>query len=286
MIVVTGATGNVGSQAASELRRKGVPFRAFVRDPDKARRVLGDDVALAVGDFEDRASIRRALEGVDAVLLVSATHPNQVEHEKSVIDAAAEAGVHRLVKASTVGAEIGSDCLFLDRHGRSEAHLQQAGIPWVIVRGSGFYMTNLLLHADPVRTSGKLIAPAGHAKIAMIDPRDVGTAVVVPLTTDGYEGRILTLSGPAAITFYDIATDLSAVLHRDVEFVPITDEDAVRGMLQAGLPEIVAVPYVALFRKLREGMNDTTTDTMRELTGRDARPFSETAQRLAPAFGG
>jgi uncharacterized protein YbjT (DUF2867 family) len=220
------------------------------------------------------------------VLLVSATHPNQVEHEIAVIDAAAEAGVDRLVKASTVGAEIGSECLFLDRHGRTEEHLQKAGIPWVIVRGSGFYMTNLLLHAEPVRTDGKLFAPAAGAKIAMIDPRDVGSAVVVPLTAEGYEGQILTLSGPAAITFDDIARELSRVLRREVEFVPITDEEAERGMMEAGVPEIVAVPYVALFRVLRGGMNSTTTDTMGQLTGREARSFGEFAETNAAAFGG
>jgi uncharacterized protein YbjT (DUF2867 family) len=286
MILVTGATGNVGSQAATELREKGIPFRAFVRDPDKARGMLGDDVELAEGDFEDPSSIRRALDGVDTVLLVTATHENQVEHEMAVIDAAAEAGVGRLVKASTVGAEIGSECLFLDRHGRAEEHLRKSGIPWVIVRGSGFYMTNLMLHADPVRTDGKLFANAEGAEIAMIDPRDVGSAEVIPLTTEGYEGQILTLSGPAAITFDDIAKELSRVLRREVVFVPITDEEAVQGMLAAGVPEILATPYMILLRLLRGGMNSMTTNTMRELTEREARSFGEFAEDHAAAFGG
>ncbi len=81
----------------------------------------------------------------------------------------------------------------------------------------------------PSAPRGKLFAPAAGANIAMIDPRDVGSAAVVPLTTKGYEGRILTLSGPAAITFEEIAIELSRVLQRGVEFVSITDEDAERG---------------------------------------------------------
>jgi uncharacterized protein YbjT (DUF2867 family) len=143
MILVTGATGNVGSAVVAELMTKGTPVRAFVRDEQRARARLGVDVELANGDFEDPASITRALDGVEAVFLSSADQPKKVEHETAVIDAARAAGVRRIVKTSTVGAERESPLPPFDWHGRSEEHLRRSGVPCVVPE-SGFYMTNLL----------------------------------------------------------------------------------------------------------------------------------------------
>lgn len=286
MILITGATGHVGSHAALQLRDSGVPVRALVRDAEKARRMLGGEVDLARGDFEDRESLRHAMKGVDAVLLSSGTHTNQAEHEIAVIDAAVEADVERLVKISTVGAEPGSVCAFLDRHGRSEEYLQSSDIRWVIVRGGAFYMTNLLFFADQVHGQHKIFAPAGKARIAMIDPLDVASAAVVPLTTEGHDHQTYTLTGPAAITFDDVAQELSRLLERQIDFIPVTDEQAVQGMTAAGIPADIAEPFVTLFRLHREGLNSSTTDTVRSLTGRDARSFANFAGEHVAAFRG
>jgi uncharacterized protein YbjT (DUF2867 family) len=113
-ILVPGATGNVGSRMVQEVREIGVPVRAFVRDPAKAAAMLGDDVELAVGDFDDPGSIQAALDGVDGVFLACSNQPRQVEYEKRVIDAAEEMGVRRIVKLSALGAEIGSPVAFWD----------------------------------------------------------------------------------------------------------------------------------------------------------------------------
>ncbi len=286
MILVTGATGHVGSHAAIQLRDSGVPVRALVRDEGKARRMLGGDVDLAGGDFEDRESLRHAVRGVDAVLLCSATHTNQAEHEIAVIDAAVDAGVERLVKISTVGAEPGSACAFLDRHGRSEEYLQRSDILWVIVRGSAFYMTNLLFFADQIHNQSKIFAPAEGARIAMIDPLDVASAAIVPLIAEGHDHQVYTLTGPAAITFNDLAQELSRALEGQIDFIPVTDEEAVQGMTEAGIPAVVAEPFVVLFRLLRGGLNSATTDTVRSLIGRDARSFANFARDHVAAFRG
>lgn len=286
MILVTGATGHVGSHAAIQLRDSGVPVRALVRDAGKARRMLGGEVDLAVGDFEDRESLRHAVSGVDAVLLSSGTHPNQAEHEIAVIDAAVDAGVERLVKISTIGAEPGSACAFLDRHGRSEEYLQRSDLRWVIVRGSAFYMTNLLFFADQIHDQSKIFAPAAGARIAMIDPLDVASAAIVPLTASDHDHQVCTLTGPAAITFNDLAQELSRALERQIDFIPVTDEEALQGMTAAGIPAVVAEPFVVLFRLLRGGLNSATTDTVRGLTGRDARSFANFAGDHVAAFRG
>ena len=99
-VLVTGATGNVGSQVVRELQERGASVRAFVRDTGKAAGMFGDGVELASGNFSDAASVRRALEGVEGVFIACANDPRQVEYETGVIDAAAATGVRRIVKLS------------------------------------------------------------------------------------------------------------------------------------------------------------------------------------------
>lgn len=266
--LVTGATGNVGSRVARELRERGVSVRAFVRDTVKAAKVLGDGVELASGDFSDAASVRRALEGVEGVFLACANDPRQVEYETGVIDAAAEAGVRRIVKLSALGAEIGSPVAFWDWHGRIEEHLRASGVPAVVLQPT-FNMTNLLGSAEQVRHAGSLFAPAGGAFVAMIDPRDVAAAAAVALTEDGHYEEAYVLTGPEVITFERVAEELSAATGRRVQFVAVPDEEARQSMVEQGVPEFAAAQIVAVFGFLRRGDQDRTTDDVRALTGRD-----------------
>jgi uncharacterized protein YbjT (DUF2867 family) len=142
-VLVTGATGNVGSAVVAELTRRRAGVRAFVRDAAAARALLGDDVELAVGELGDGESVARALDGVDRVFLACGNVPGQVEYETGVVDAAARAGVRRIVKLSAGGARAGSPLVFWDWHGRIEEHLAASGVPAVVLRPTS-YMTNLL----------------------------------------------------------------------------------------------------------------------------------------------
>ena len=126
MILVTGATGNAGSQVVRALLERGREVRAFVRDPDRAHDLFGDEVEPARGDFGDPRSVRAALEGVEEVVLSCADDPRRVEWETSAIDAAAAAGVGQIVKLSTIGAEPGAPVAFWDWHARIEQHLVQS----------------------------------------------------------------------------------------------------------------------------------------------------------------
>ena len=282
-VLVTGATGNVGSQAVRELRARGASVRAFVRDPDKATVMLGDGVELAPGDFSDAASVSRALEGVDGVFLACANDPRQVEYETGVIDAAAETGVRRIVKLSALGAKVGSSVAFWDWHGRIEEHLRASGIPFVMLRPA-FNMTNLLGSAEGVRHEGVLFAPAEGARVAMIDPSDVAEAAAVALSTDGHEGQTYVLTGPEAIAFERVAEKLSAVAGRSIRFVGVPDDAARQALVGTGIPEFVAGQIVAVFGVLRQGAQERTTDAVRALTGREPRTVAQFARDHAGLF--
>lgn len=282
-ILVTGATGKVGTAVVAALRPRGAHVRAFVRDAEKARAKLGDDVECAVGDFEDPASLRIALRGVDHVFLTSADGPDKVRHENAVIDAATSAWVQRIVKVSSPEVEVGSSVGFWDWHGRIEQHLRESGIPAVFLRAH-FFMSGLLGFADAVRHTGRLFAPADNAKIAMIDPADVGAAAAALLTEDGHDGNAYSVTGPEAITFRDVARHLSAATGRDIDFVDIPDDAARATMLESGAPDWLADSLVQLFGKLRAGACAQVTDTVQALTGRAPRTFADWAQDHGRAF--
>lgn len=283
MILVTGATGNVGAAVVAELLAKGADVRAFVRDERRGAERLGPDVELTVGDFEEPASLTRALEGVEAVFLSSADQPNKVRHETAVIDASAAAGVRRIVKTSSVGAETDSPLPPFDWHGRIEERLRASGIPFVVLH-SFFYMTNLLASAEPIRQTGKLFASLSDARIAMIDPRDVGAVGAVALTSDHFDGQTLELSGPEAISYKQVADDLSAATGRPIEYVDIPDEAAQQAFVDAGLPAWLVTHLGNLFPLLRQGIIEQPTKTVRAVTGREPRAFAAWAGEHAAAF--
>jgi uncharacterized protein YbjT (DUF2867 family) len=283
MILVTGATGNAGSQVVRALLERGREVRAFVRDPDTVHGLFDDAAELALGDFADPWSVRAALEGVEEMLLSCADDPRRVEWETSAIDAAAAAGVHRIVKLSTVGAEPGAPVAFWDWHGRVEQQLRASGVPAVILR-STYYMSNVLAAAEQVSSEGRIYAPAGEARIAMIDPRDVGAAAAAALTGASDDRENYVLTGPEAITYAEVADSLARATGRAVEFVDVPDEGARQAMIEAGMPDFVAEQFVKVFGQLRQGVAERTMNSVESLTGSPPRSFAEFARDHASLF--
>jgi len=146
------------------------------------------------------------------------------------------------------------------------------------------YIKAYLFHAEPVALAGTLCAPAGSAQIAMIDPRDVGTAAAAVLTSAGHDGRSYALTGPEAVTYAQVAEALADATGRDVEFVDLPDEAAVHGLTQAGLPLFAAEQVVAIFAQARLGMASQVTTTVEALTGRPPRDISSFARDSANVF--
>jgi uncharacterized protein YbjT (DUF2867 family) len=267
-VLVTGATGTVGAHVVRALQRRGTPARAFVRDPEKATRLLGPDVELAVGDFDDHASLDAAVDGVERVFLACANHPQQARWETAAIDAAAAAGVRGIVKLSAFGAQIGSPVAFLDANAHIEEHLRRSGVAWTILRPT-FLMSNLLRGAGGVRSEDAFLVPGAGAKIALVDPRDVAEVAAVVLTGAGHDGRHYDLTGPESVTFDDVAEHLTAVLGRRIDYVALSDDQAATRFTAAGAPPWYVANVVTLFDILRQGRQAEVRDTVSTLSGRE-----------------
>jgi len=282
-VLVTGATGTIGSAVLREPTARPVRLRALTRDHHRAAG-LPQSVDRVVGEPTDPAVLRRAVAGVDTVFLACGNNAGQVAFELAVIDAAAAAGVRRIVKLSAQGARPGSPVAFWDWHARIEEHLAASGIPAVVLRPS-FLMSNLFAAAEHIRSLNALIAPAGNAMITMVDPADVAAAAAAALTEPGHVGHTFTLTGPAALDYQQVAAVLSAVLGRPINYVCVPGEAARSAMVDAGLPPFVAEQIAEVFAAQRAGAQQVTTSAVRMLTGRDARPLRSFAAQHAQFFG-
>ena len=280
-ILITAATGTVGRSLVSDLAAAGARLRVLVRDPDRARELLPPEVEIATGGFSDPSSIAAAVSGVRQVFLASPNHPQQVDWECAVIDAARDAGVRRVVKLSAHGARRGSDVAFWDAHARIEDHLEGSGLDWAVLRPTT-YATNLLASLDAV-ADGVLPAPAAGARVAFIDPADVAAVAAAVLLRSRWTRHVLTLTGPEVLTFAEAAAVLSDLLRRPVAFVPVPDDAARAVVMAAGAPEWFADNLVRVFGHLRAGVADLTTHTVLELTARPPRSLAQAlALRLSP----
>jgi uncharacterized protein YbjT (DUF2867 family) len=279
-ILVTGATGAVGSLVVRELQAREADVRAFVRDPATA--ALGD-VDLAPGDFDDPASLRRAMHGVDRVYLSAADGPRKVTHETAVIDAAAQAGVQRIVKLSAMHADAASALPAYRWHGEIEAHLRRTAVPAVLLRPA-FFMTNLLMVAGGVAQTGALHAPTAGRRVAMVDIRDVAAAAAGTLLDDGHTGHTYDLTGPSPITFAEVAAALTNATGHDVRSVDLTEEQARPLFEAAGLPAWLAAHLAGVFGVIRGGGFERTTDHVRAITGQAPRDIDSFARDFGAAF--
>ncbi|MEI2765182.1 MAG: NAD(P)H-binding protein [Dermatophilaceae bacterium] len=285
-LLLTGATGTIGRRLVRTLTAQGHRPAVLLHHPERAA-VLGPDrphVTPVLGDYEDRAGLLAALDGVDHLFLLCPNVPEQVGYENAVIDAAAACGVARIVKISAHGAAPDSPVAFWRWHADIEQHLLDSGIDSVVLRPR-FSMANVLGHAAGVREHGVLFTPHADAPLAMVDPQDVADVAAHLLTAESLPAhRHLDVSGPSGVTFTDLAAVLTEVSRRPVIHRGGTDDEAREYLEQHGTPPFVTDQLLAIFAALRAGAQAAPSHTVLDLLGHAARPVTAFLAEHADAF--
>jgi uncharacterized protein YbjT (DUF2867 family) len=285
-ILITGATGNVGSAVLDILSSTDANLRALVHDEPKAQSLRDRGVEAILGDFLDPESLAPALEGVGTVLLITPIHPEQVRQAANVIEAARDSDNDpRIVRLSVAQASHEAPTKNSRQHAQIEEELISSGLPYTLLRPTTF-MQNTLATARAVASEGRIYQPFKDGKLGMIDARDMGKVAAKVLTEEGHEGKTYTLTGPAAISFYEIAEMLSEVLGKKVDYVPISLEKAKEAMLGMGLSEWKAEVLIEYARAHSQGYSNFTTEDVEQLTGHPATSYREFATNFTRAFGG
>lgn len=282
MILVTGATGNVGSALTAELCAAGEATRALVRTPESADNLRGYDCEIAVGDFSDARSLDKALCDVRVMYLLTPGGPSQVDQERAAVDAAVRAGGVRVVKHAALGYD-GGIGRFGDNHGRSIDYLRASGLPFTVLAPNAF-MQNLLGNAALVQQQGILPAAGGDAAVSHVDARDIAAVAAHVLSSDGHEGATYEITGPEGLTYGQVAAQLSELLGREIRYVDTPPEEARRAMVGGGMPEWFAGALTELTAAYRAGKGEKVTDEVEKATGRPARPLREFLDDHRSAF--
>src|ERR1700733_13408889 len=275
MILVTGATGNVGRELLRQLAQAGQPVRALTRRDGQAGFPPG--VQAVPGDLNDPASLRPALQAVTGVFLLPG-YPDM----PGILAEARQAGVTRVVQLS--GSSVGTgdmDNAVTRYMTETEEAAKASGLAWTIVRPAMF-MSNALQWLPQLRAGDVVRAPFGHARAAVMDPADIAAGAARALTTPGHEGRVYEVSGPESLTAGERVAILGAALGRALRFGAQPDEEA-RAEMSATTPE----KYVDAFFDFYAGGSldeSKVLPTVQDVTGRPARTFTQWATAHADSF--
>lgn len=277
-ILITGATGTVGGQVLPELvGRADLELRAAVRDFSKTA-LLPEGVIPVLFDYTKPETFGSALSGADSVFLVTMLGSDGVTQAKAFLGAAKQAGVGHIVKLSVTPTV--RDLAIGRWHADIDDSLKTSGMAWTILEPGGF-MQNFVETAMP---RPDIFAPVGNAKHNLIDTRDIASVAAKALTEPGHEGKSYGLSGGESLNYSEIAAIISEACGHTVRYVDVPEAAARQGMLTAKMPEWLVDGILELQAWAKAGGGDHSTNTIRELLGRDPKTFREFARDYADAW--
>ena len=282
MILVTGATGNIGSELVPQLLTKGAAVRVISRDPGKAAR-LDSRVERVIGDLHQPSVIEQALNGVDRVFMVSILFDKNHEADRLLIDSATRAGVRHIVKISSSNVSVGEKGGIGGLHREKEQFVEESGIPWTFLRPGGF-MSNALQWVETIKKQSQVYNPTGNGKFSPIAPHDIAAVAAVVLTSAGHEGKIYDLTGRELLSVPDQVRILSEVIGKPIRCVDIPIAAAMERMKANGLPESLAESLANVWTRILEGRGTFQTDEVEKVTGKPAQKFESWCRQHRGAF--
>jgi uncharacterized protein YbjT (DUF2867 family) len=283
MILVVGATGTNGREVVTRLAAAGRRVRALVRSPAKFADLRLPNVEVVPGDLDDPASLDAALNGVDRAFIVTAVDQRAVQWCRSFFAAARRAGAPHVVKFSGLGAAESAAAAILRQHGETDQALKDSGLPHTILRPNSFYQ-NMLWSAGTIKDHGAFYLPMRDARQGLVDVRDIAAVAAAVLTSQGHEGRTYDITGPEALSYHDVAAQLSKVLGRPIRYVDVPPAAAEESMLKAGMPAWNAAAVAELYGAFAAGQFADTTDVVAKVTGRPPLSFEQFARDHAALF--
>jgi NAD(P)H dehydrogenase (quinone) len=282
VIGITGATGALGGRVLHRLAATGgVRLRAVVRDAARAPQLPGVEVVENRGGYSDPAGLAAAFRGVHTLYLVSAAEAeNRLEQHYAAVDAAASAGVQRIVYTSFVGARPDAAFTLVRQHHATEERIRATGIRHTILRHN-MYADFVPFFATIEDDGAVIAAPAGEGRTGFVsrdDLADVAAAVLLR-TDDGLDGQALDVTGPEALTLAQAAAVLTEITGRRTEFRDQTIEEAWATRRPSGHPDWEIEGWVTSYVAIAEGELSTVTDVVPTLTGHPALTVAEHLRR-------
>jgi len=278
MILVTGATGNVGRELVPQLLAAGQTIRVLTRDPAKAA-YLGDEVQKALGDLDAPETLAGALDGVQAIYLVS-----RADQVASVVTAAKQAGVRHIVRQSTMEAGFDPPLGPGRWHRAAEVAIEHSDLAWTHLRPTMMMVNTSAWWAPSIRTSQTVRFPGGDGRISPIDARDIAATACTVLTQPGHEGHAYDVTGPQLLTIGEMVAILSHVLGQHIQYIDVPETEAGEWMAKSGAPPTMVTALMETLAGIRTNRFAYIADAVLRLTGSPGRTYDTWCHEHADAF--
>jgi uncharacterized protein YbjT (DUF2867 family) len=281
-VLVTGATGRVGSALAADLRRRGHAVRAAVRRPGRRPTPLSTGSTEVVFDFDRPETFEPALEGVDRVFLIARPGDDDADRVAApLVDAMRRRRVDHVVNLTAMGVEVLPDTALR----RLECAIEESGVGFTHLRPNFFmqiFAGEPLLSA--IRARNVLAVPAGDATLSFVDARDVAAVAAVALTEPGHLGQAYTLTGGRAISHNKVAEAVAHASGHPIRYVPLDEESARRIILGSGMSAARAERLIGFYRHVRGGHCSPISSDIERVLGRPPLAFEQFARDYAAVW--
>lgn len=274
-LLITGATGSVGTQLVKKLVNMNVSFRALVRNNDQ-----GDlmshlaQTEIAVGDLSDSDSLVQALQGIEKAFLLTNSSEQAEELQLNFVNAAYKAGVKHIVKLSQLAADENSPVRFLRYHAVVENRIKELGMNYTFLRPN-LFMQGLIAFGHSIKYEGKFYGSLGNAAVSAVDIRDIAGVAAKVLTENGHENKTYNITGEESLTHFQMAEILSRILKTEISYIDLNSEQMQGALTVAGFPEWQIGGLIEDYAHYARGEASEISNTVHNITRQPAIGFEQ-----------
>ena len=286
-ILITGATGTVGSEVVKQLSAKGenIIVKAAARSATDNTFENLNRVQVVQLDYDKPDSLAVALKGVDKLFLLTPFQSNMVDLTSNLVSEAKKAEVKYIAKQSVMGADAEPGITPGRLHRQAEKIIEESGIPFTFLRPNFFMQNFVNYYSNLIRSQGAFYIPAGDAKVSFVDVRDIAAVAVKSLINDNQQkGRAYNITGGEALSYGQAAEILSKAVGKKINYVNVTDQDARNGMKDMSMDEWTIKSMIELFEITRAGNVSEISPIVEQVTGNKPITFSQFANDYAGSF--
>ena len=287
-ILVTGATGTVGSEVLKQLSNDASSYniKAGVHSIENANKVQQyDRIKVVQLDYDNMEGVESAFKDVDKLFLL--THPSSktVEHESNLVTEAKKSGIKHIVKQSIMRADLGADVEAMRLHRQAEKLIIESAIPYTFLRPNEFMQGFINFQGTTIKSNNAFYAPAEDAKVSFVDARDIAAIAVKALVEgDKHYNKTYMVTGPEALSYHQAADILSNATGKKIDYVNISEEETRDALKETGMDDWLINTILGLYTLYRNDYASEVSSAVEEVTGRKATTFVEFATDHADAF--
>jgi uncharacterized protein YbjT (DUF2867 family) len=287
-ILVTGATGNVGSEVVRQLSQatSDANIKAAVHSVENAKGALQyDRVETVQIDYDKQEGLQEAFKNANKLFLLTHPSPKTVENESNLISEAKKSGIKHIVKQSIMGADLKAGVEAMRLHRQTEKLIEESGIPYTFLRPNEFMQGFINYQGPTIKNNNAFYIPAADAKVSFVDARDIAAVAVKSLMDgDRHYNKTYMVTGPEALSYHQTAEILSNVTGKKIDYVNISDDEAREAMKGVGLNDWLINTISDLYGYFRKGYASQVSTAVEAVKGSKAITFGQFAKDYAVTF--